>query len=216
MNRILVTALLGVWLLAALPAAAADGWVFQFFGGSALNIDTPLTIRQPGYEDIDISATYMTRPFEDSPYYAYRIARWKGGAAWELEFVHHKLHLRNTTSEVPHFEVTHGFNLLHVNRAWERPRFLYRVGAGVVIGHPESTVRGMPSSGKGGLFNAGYFLAGITGHVAAEKRFHLTRKLFASLEGKLGAAYARVPVAEGKATVPNVAFHGLFGIGYEF
>ncbi len=216
MNRVLTTALFAAWLASGLPVEADDGWTFQFFGGSALNIGTPLTIRQSGYADIEINATYMTRPFEDSPYYAYRIARWKGGRAWELEFVHHKLHLRNTRAEVPHFEVTHGFNLIHVNRAWERPRFLYRLGAGVVIGHPESTVRGMPSSGKGGLFNAGYHLAGITGHGSAEKRFHLTKKLFASIEGKLAAAYARVPVAEGKATVRNVALHGMFGIGYEF
>jgi len=44
----------------------------------------------------------------------------------------------------------------------------------------------------------------------------LTRWLFASVEGKLTASWIRVPIADGRATVPNVAVHVLAGIGATF
>ena len=44
----------------------------------------------------------------------------------------------------------------------------------------------------------------------------LANWLFVSVEGKITAAWARVPVAEGHATVPNVAFHGIAGVGVSF
>ena len=46
--------------------------------------------------------------------------------------------------------------------------------------------------------------------------FYLWRHVFATLEGKLTASFARVPIADGSADVPSLALHGLFGIGAEW
>jgi hypothetical protein len=35
-------------------------------------------------------------------------------------------------------------------------------------------------------------------------------------EAQLSAAWARVPVAGGRASAPNVALHGMVGVGYRF
>ena len=69
-------------------------------------------------------------------------------------------------------------------------------------------------SDKGG-FN-GFHISGVTAQAAVEKRFSVTEKIFVYLETKLTASYAKIPVADGDASVPNAAIHGIFGTGYEF
>jgi hypothetical protein len=101
-----------------------------------------------------------------------------------------------------------------VNRAWEERGFIYRAGFGVVITHPETTIRGLSHPQDGGIYD-GYYLSGPTVQGAVEKRFHIWRWLIASLEAKLTASYARIPIEGGHADVPDVAVHGLFGLGVE-
>jgi hypothetical protein len=101
-----------------------------------------------------------------------------------------------------------------VNRAWEEKGFIYRAGLGVVITHPETTIRGLSHPQDGGIYD-GYYLSDPTVQGAVENRFHIWRWLTASLEAKLTASYARIPVEGGHADVPNVAVHGLFGLGVE-
>jgi hypothetical protein len=45
---------------------------------------------------------------------------------------------------------------------------------------------------------------------------YLWRGVFVTLEGKLTASFARVPIDAGSADVPNIALHGLFGLGAEW
>ena len=130
--------------------------------------------------------------------------------------VHHKVYLDNPPPEVQHFEVSHGYNLVFLNRALRRYGFIFRLGAGVVIGRPESVIRNLRRSEDRGLFHAGYYFTGPSGQLAVERRFTLWRGLFASAEGKLSAARAHVSVPGGQAMVPNVAIHGLLGLGYTF
>lgn len=202
--------------LLALAAEAQDKWAIEVFSGSAYNITTPLTIKQDGYEDIKLDARYDEKPLEGSPYYAWRISKWSEDRAWELELVHHKIYLSNRPSDVEHFEISHGYNLLTINRAWKHPVLIYHLGAGVVISHPETTVRGKTFPTDKGILGEGFYLSGITAQAAAGKRFYISKKLFAAIEGKLTASYARVPVKDGDADVPNAAIHGLFGLGYDF
>jgi hypothetical protein len=208
-----------VALLMPLSAACAQesGWSFELFGGSAYSAPTPLTIRQAGERELRLTARYATKPWTGSPYYAYRLGRWSHGRAWEVELVHHKVYLENPPAEVQHFEVTHGYNLLSLNRAVRRGGLILRVGVGAVIAWPHATVRGrtLPARGRG-LFGRGYYLSGPTAQLAAGKRFTLWRKLFLAVEGKLTGSYARIPVSDGRASVPNVAAHGLIGVGYGF
>ena len=208
-------ALLHFLLLAAiLPTGVQAQWTFEMFLGSAWSMPTPLSIHQHGEERIYLVARYDTKPLKESPYYAWRIAKWKQNRAWEFELVHHKLYMRNPPDEVQHFEVSHGYNLITVNRAWLQRGFIWRVGAGIVATHPETTIRGKRLPWGEGL--DGFYISGLTVQAAIEKKFYIWGRLFGVLEGKFTASYAVVPIQDGSAYVPNVAIHGLFGLGYRF
>ncbi len=203
-------------LFAAAPVRAEDGWAFELYGGSAYSVATPRKIRQSGQSDSELTAHYATRPWTDSPYYAFRFGRWANGRAWEVELLHDKLYLKNPPPEVQLFEITHGFNVLFVNRAWLRHGIVWRLGGGVVIAHPENTIRGRSLPGDEGNLGDGFYLTGPALQFAAARRVPLGRRFFFAVEGKTTAAYARVPVEGGHAVAPNVALHGLLGSGAAF
>ena len=201
---------LAIWLV---PANARAQVTFEYFMGTAVNLHTPLTIEQDGYPDISFTAHYSVRPLADRLYYAARIGFWNrdAGAGWVFELLHHKLYLENPPPEVQHFEVTHGYNMFTLNRGWRLDKFTVLAGGGLVIPHTNSQVRGLGRS-----IDAPYTLAGVAFQGAANRRFDLANWLFVTAEGKITAAWARVPVAEGRATTPNVAFHALAGVGVQF
>jgi hypothetical protein len=193
----------------------ADNLSFQIFGGAAYNFRLPLVIRQDGEDNIRLNADYDTKPFETPIYYSVRLGWWQDNRSWELELIHHKLTLENKPPEVEHFSITHGFNLLTVNRAWKTPYFIWRLGAGVVITHPESTIRGKTFEQDGGFVD-GYYLSGPTAQIAAEKRFYFYKSIFVCFEAKYTLSWVHVPVKDGSADLWNSAVHGLFGLGFDF
>jgi hypothetical protein len=199
---------------AILSTPAKAHWTLEGFLGSAWSVPTPLSIHQWGEERIYLIAKYHTEPFRESPYYAWRLAKWSKNRAWEFELVHHKLYLSNPPAEVQHFEVSHGYNLITINRAWLLRGFIWRFGAGLVAAHPETTVRGKTLPWGKGL--NGFYISGLTVQAGIEKKFSLWRRLFAVLEAKFTASYAIIPIQDGDAYVPNAALHGLFGLGYRF
>jgi hypothetical protein len=202
--------LLPTLLLAHIPILFSESvWSIELGTGTAYSFSTTLKIEQTNQPEIRFTADYQTRPWQDAPYYEWRISRRSDRAAWELEFLHHKLYLKNNPPDVQHFEVSHGYNLLLVNRMWKL-RFLdIRAGGGIVIAHTESDVRNLSMS-------ANYDIAGIAGQVATAKRLYLSKNFFVNFEGKLTFASATVSVANGDARVPNIALHGLVGVGYDF
>jgi hypothetical protein len=191
-------------------AWAEKSWTVEAMTGIAYSFKTRLNIEQTGQPDISFKAKYDTKPFTTPWYYDVRVGKWKDGKAWEIELLHHKLYLTNNPVDVQHFEVTHGYNYVTLNRAeLMSDGLIFRYGVGVIVAHTENTVRNQ-------VFNSNFRVAGPAVQVAIAKRFMLTGNLFANVEGKVTAAYARVPVAEGHATTPNVAAHLLAGIGYAF
>lgn len=216
MNKLCIAITQIILLIVVVPAQAQESWIFEVFTGSAYNFTTPLSIRQPGQDDIELNARYEERWLEGSPYYGWRIAKWEDNHAWEFELIHHKLYLDNLPLEVQHFEISHGYNLLTINRAWKRKGLIYRLGAGVVVTHPETTIRGETLPSDRGFIDGGFYLSGPTAQAAVQKRFYIWKKLFFTVEGKLTASYARIPISDGHANVPNVAVHGIFGLGYVF
>ena len=200
--------------LLAAPAVAEEGWTFQASVGEVYNIDTSLEIRQEGFETIDVDADYETRPFESPLYYSLRAGRWTGRTGWELELIHQKVFLQNRPPEVQHFAISHGYNLLTVNRAWDLRGLLWRIGVGPVIAHPESEVRSRVLDPEDTNLSGGYHLTGPVLQLGAEKRFDLGERWFLGIEGKASIARATVPVAGGEAEVPNTAVHALVGIGW--
>ena len=206
------SALIGLAMLCALSRAAPAGadWRIEAFTGTAHNFTTPLTVRQTGRPEIRVDARYDTRPFTGSPYYSARLGRWKGSAGWELQFLHHKLYLANPTEEVSHLEISHGYNMATLNRAWERWGFILRGGAGVVFTFPETTVRGRKRP------ILGYDFSGFTAAAGVGGRWPRASRLSVAGELRLTLTWARVPVFEGEAGVPNHALHFLAGLGYRF
>ncbi len=212
MNRAVAAAL----ALTLLSTATLQAQIsFEVFGGTSFSLPTPLSISQEGEEDLDFTAHYSTKPFEPAPYYAARLAFWKGNRAWAVDLVHHKLYLNSPPPEVQFFKITYGFNMLTLSRVWRRGNFSYGVGAGPVITHPDNMVRGRRYQ-QNGIFGGSYRLSGGTLGAGANRRFHLTKDLFLSLDGRLSASYVRVPVVLGHADVPNVAIHLHGGAGYSF
>jgi hypothetical protein len=196
-------------------ARAVEQWSFEYLGGMPYHCTTPLTIRQSGQPDISVNARYESKPFETPWYYSVRMGAWTGDNAWELELIHDKIYLKNRPVGVEEFSVSHGYNLLTVNRAWQRGGLIYRFGAGLVVAHPESRIRGKKIPENRALFNDGYYLAGPTVQTSLGRRIVIHQKLYLALEAKLTVSYARVPVEDGRATVPCAGVHAVFGLGFD-
>ena len=185
-----------------------DRFRAQIFGGTAWSVPTTLTIDQSGEERLSVDAEWETRPLEDAPYYAARVALWSGRGGWELQLLHHKIYLTDEPPEIEHFEVSHGWNLITLQRA-KRGRVLeWRVGAGAVVAHTEGRIRGRD------VDTGGYHLSGAGALVGLGKSFAISRRFFASAEGQVTFSWARIPIETGHARTANVAFHALVGLGF--
>ncbi len=182
--------------------------------GLQYNVPMRLVIRQNGSPDMKLTARYDTKPFAEVPYYDIKLGMRRRPWAFELELVHHKLYLVNRPPEVDTFEITHGYNPLLLNcvRDWAGLRL--RAGAGVVITHPQTTVRGLRFPETGGVL--GWFVSGPALQVSVGREFGFGPRFFAGLEGKALGAWARVPVVDGSADVPNVSLHALVSAGWRF
>jgi hypothetical protein len=224
--RLLRAAILSLSILALNPTrplraqdltpapASAKSWSFELFAGTSWSAPTPLTIWQVGQPDIHTMAHYKTKPWTGSPYYSFRIARWKGARAWAVDFTHQKLYLDDLPTDVQHFEVTHGYNMLHLSRIWDVDHWLLSLGGGVIFTHPENTVRNKdfyPESG--GSLGGGYYLDGVSVMGAVGRHVKIAGPLFATGLGKMSLSTATIRVMDGGAEVPNVAFHINVGLG---
>jgi hypothetical protein len=213
--------LTGFMLLNGVFLSAQDSyWSFEFSGGLPYNFTTPLTIQQANEPTLRINARYRSEPFRSPIYYLWRIGRWQDKRAWELEFVHHKLFLENRPPEVQEFSISHGLNMVLVNRAFEKQLlqkypFILRLGAGIILAHPENTVRGQSLDQEGGLFGWGYYISGPVLNVSLAKRFYLLEKLYINTEFKFNPSVSWVPVANGQATVWNLPVAIAFGMGFD-
>jgi hypothetical protein len=204
-----------VLLFAHAPSLAGGRRSVELLLGTVSNLSTPLTVRQGGEREIDFTARYESRPLSSPLYYTVRLALEDRTGAWELQLVHHKLYLSNPPAEIQHFEITHGYNLLTLNRAFAVRGTTLRVGAGIVLAHTESTVRGLEGP-DGGILDTGYRLTGPSLSLGAGRAFAITDDLDVLAEIQATGARARVPVANGTADAPNVALHFLLGLGYRF
>ena len=204
-------------LFIANGVSAEEKWLFElFYGGFVYNAPLPLRIEQGNEEDISITARYASRTLETPAYWVWRFSRWSGNDAWEFEAIHHKIFLRNEPEEVEHFSVSHGFNLLTINRSMQYGGLIFRAGGGVVLAHPESRIRGKSHSEHRGLFNLGYYIGGPTINLGIGRHLYLSRTLFLSIEIKATASYAHVPINDGNADIYNAALHAIAGIGFDF
>lgn len=190
-------------------------WAFELHGGNAYNVPAPLVIKQHGYSNIRMVARYRTEGFVLPVYWDWRLSRWEDGRSWELEAIHHKLYLTNTTPEVLRFSISHGFNILTINRGYARKKIRYRAGMGIVLIHPESNVRGREFGDSANDWDLGYYIAGPVVSLAIGRPLSLGGGVFLNLEAKSTLAYSYTPISGGHAHVFNVAFHLVAGVGLD-
>ena len=168
--------------------------------GVPWNAPADVEYRQAGEPTITASGEWESRPFEFPLYWAVRTE----AGPWGLELLHDKLYLKNPPPEVRSFGISHGLNLVTVQRAWERASFDVRAGAGAVVAHPESEVRGRHESR--------YVLTGPVVGAGVGKRIGLGERVRVDVEGRATAARVRVPIADGEARTTSLALHLLVGI----
>ncbi len=198
-----------------------SNWSLEFHTGVPLNIPLPLTIKQEGYADIKLSGNYYSEPLTPPIFWVLRLGKWKNGNAWECELKHQKLYLNNPPDEIEYFNVTHGYNQITINRViklnWtEKHPFLWRTGAGIVLAHPESTIRGIRFDSKQSFFNKGYYIAGPAINTSLSQHLKVSERFYIDIESKFVLCYADVPIANGNAIVWHSSFELIFGLGYIF
>ncbi len=215
----LVNTLLLLWFVLQLTntAEAQKKWEFTLHVGTVYNVPLPLTISQNGYPDLKIkSARFSSEPFVSPLYWDWRFTRWNESTAWEFEVIHHKLYLDNKPGEVSRFSISHGFNMLMINRVKNAGWFQYRYGGGWVLSHPESTVRDMKFDQHNGLLNWGYYFTGPVVNFAVGKPIPVAGPVFMNIELKTTIAWSRVKIANGHADLYNWAIHAVCGVGFDF
>lgn len=182
--------------------------------GTAVLLPSPLKITQSGYDDLKIWARYKSSPFRSPVYYSIRVGWINGDSGYELEMNHLKIHLQNTTNEISRFSISHGYNQIFINQVKSRNKIGRKIGVGLVLVHPENTVRGVGLNQKQGMFNEGYYIAGLAAQYGVFKELNLTKYFYILAELRTSIAYANVPVANGRAHVPILAFHLQLGPGF--
>ncbi|MCX6842522.1 MAG: hypothetical protein NTX53_09615 [candidate division WOR-3 bacterium] len=198
---------------ALVPAARFHPYI-SVATGLQYNVRTRLVISQNGSPDIKLVARYDTKPFTEVPYYDIKLGVRRRAWAYELELIHHKLYLVNRPPEVDTFEITHGYNPILLNLVREEWGVAFRAGAGILLAHPESTVRGLRFPETGGIL--GWYVSGPAAQLSVSKWLGLSHRFCAGFEGKLVGAWARVPIVDGSANVPNLSLHGLVSVCWRF
>jgi hypothetical protein len=194
---------------------AQSRWTFELHGGEVYNVPMPLTIIQQGYPDLKLTARYHTEALTLPVYWDWRFSRWQNNKSWEFEAIHHKLYLENTTPEIQKFNISHGFNMLLINRGYDKKTFRYRAGVGIVLAHPESNIRGKEFGNSSDDWDMGYYLSGPVLNVAIGKPIRLGGRFYINTEARTTFAYSYIKIAEGHANVYNLAFHLVLGIGVD-
>ena len=192
-------------------------WSFELQGSIAENVPMPLHISQNGYPDINLNANFISKSLTAPISWDWRFSRWQGNQSWEIEAIHHKIYLVNTTNEVERFNISHGFNIVTINRGFKLQWFFVHSGLGIVLAHAENIVRSLSYDDSQGYFKIGYYeFAGPVLNFSISRPINISKRLFINAEAKSTLAYARVKVVNGHADVYNIAFHLVLGFGGNF
>ncbi len=213
---LLVLAVMGSTPAPSVAAPASPTWTVEARLGAPVIPDRRVTITQAGQPDLAFDAHFDGATTSTPYHYDFRIARHTGDNGWALAFLHSKLTLTNGPAEVTDFQLTHGYNLLTVQRLWHRRGLDLMAGAGVALAHAESTVRGQVFAQDGGLFGWGYHAVAPVVTAGVGRRMEVGRGVFLSAEARASLSRAVVPVVGGKARFTDFEGHFLAGAGARF
>ena len=204
-----------LFLLLTVKVMAFDsGWYLFSTWGYMHSINSVMAVNSTS-GDIVHRAQWESKAFEDSPYYTLRIENWQDNNVSGIEWVHHKIYLKNNPSTIEDFSISDGYNMLFYNVGKRNDGIIRKWGAGIVVAHPDVTLTGRDRFWNDGGISGAYF-AGFAVQHSIETWFYETTHHVLSLEGKITAAYARIPISDDDseyADVPNIAFHITLGLG---
>ncbi|NSW44342.1 MAG: hypothetical protein HPY79_00715 [Bacteroidales bacterium] len=195
----------------------AQSLYFELNGGWSGNLPSKLKIKQQGFSDINFIAHYDAEPFISPVYWLWRFYYIPDSLnGWMFEAVHHKLYLKNTPPEIQYFGISHGLNMLIINRIYyPHPQWHVNIGIGTVLAHPENKIRNYALKGDGnGIWGMGYYLCGISSNISTGIRFFKNKKFQINIEARFNASYSIVPIVNGKAYVLNFSPQIIAGLGY--
>ncbi len=217
--------LIFIWVLLISIYSNAEAqkslWSFELHGGVPYNIPAQLSIEQSGMPSINMTARYSSEPMTPPVFWVWRISRWRGDMSWEFEAIHHKLYLEDMPAEVQQFSISHGYNILTINRAmrlklFKKFSYIVRIGAGAVLSHPENEIREKKLQEHGGIAELGYYFTGPVLNFTIGKQFNLYKNLFFNSELKFTPSVSWVPISTGEAEVWNFPISFAFGLGVNF
>jgi hypothetical protein len=205
-------AVVGVALVGRQAVAEEARWAFEALVGDAYNFNSRTRLRHEATGRISVDGEYETHGLEGPFHYAWRIARWEDERAWELQLLHHKLYLQDPPSPIEALSVSHGFNIITVNRAFALGAWRARVGVGPVVTHAEARIGGTSYDGP-------YELAGAAALVGAGRTLALTSHLY--LLGEISASFGYIEASPDGSpdlefSIRNPALHAQIGLGYRF
>jgi hypothetical protein len=202
LDNLLRTFFFTLMLFQLLPAYSQTHVYSEFAPGISWVPPLPLWVSQEGYDKIQFWARYKTEPLKLPLYYSVRVGRCRDNKGWEIEMNHLKIYLKNKPEPIERFSVSHGYNQLFFSRVRHYRLFSKRTGIGVVIAHPESTIRGKTMDENQGIFRKGYYLAGPAFLIGLFRKVEIGKNFYFSISGSVSAAWAHVKVSEGSAGVP--------------
>lgn len=194
------------------PWAGAEepAWRLEAALGAAHSLGSTLKVASAGMLALELEAEWDNRSFESPLYYGLRVARADAHGAWALRFVHLKIFLAKPPPEIERFSVSHGYNLLTLERSFPVRGFDLVAGFGLVIAHPEVILR--HQTARDADQGRGYSVTGPTGALALGRRLRLGERFALVPEIRFTLSRAHVPIADGEASVPNASLHVLVGL----
>jgi hypothetical protein len=196
------------------PPAPPDPvhWDAEIFGGGNINQVNPISFDQlgSGAQGGGGSAGVVTHGGR-TPYYAARVSRWQGGGAWELQGINTNVFLNYVPRNGSDDDILRGYDHFLVNRAARLWGLIWRLGAGVVITHPEPTQSQINARSSGS-----YYFSGVGGQASVAKRIPISDHVFTTVEGNVTSDYPQASIPGNTVTPPTHAFNGVLGLGLNF
>lgn len=193
-------------------------WGLDISTGTSYHLPNVLTVSQGDFSKT-IPATWETRPWVGfksitQNYYTVRVRY----TDFELELVHDRAIFTGKDDNIQHYELTNGLNYVMANYApvilsddsWE---VLGRIGIGVSVPNPTSTVSGLKNGHYEGKPTP-YYFGGIAAQVGVQAKYWVNEWFGLSVDGKYTFAEARAPIAGGSSYSTFNGFHIGFGTSF--
>ena len=116
------------------------------------------------------------------------MGQFKKVSGWE--WVHYKMYLDNNPSTIDDLSISDGYNLLFYNIGRRLDNnWVAKLGAGIIIAHPDVTLNGRDRFWNDGGISGAYF-SGFAVQASIEKWLYETAHHVFTMEAKLTTGYA--------------------------